>query len=217
MSELRFRPILARAVDLAVALAGLVTLAPLLAFAALWIACEDGTPVFFRQIRVGRRGRPFEILKFRTMCAASDGPAITVAGDRRVTRVGAWLRLFKIDELPQMVNVLRGEMSLIGPRPEVPEYVDLDTPVWQKVLAMRPGITDLASLAGRNEEEVLSPAADPDAYYRAVILPEKLQLNLRYQRTRTWWRDLKLLWMTAWYSLFPRTFDRERVIRSLGD
>jgi lipopolysaccharide/colanic/teichoic acid biosynthesis glycosyltransferase len=198
---------LMRLLDVAGALVAVVVLAPLFAIAALLILAGDGQPILFRQNRIGKRGEPFLILKFRTMREGNGGLAITTPCDRRVTGVGAWLRALKIDELPQLLNVLRGEMSLIGPRPEVPEYVALDDDLWQRVLEVSPGITDLASLAFRNE---------PDAYYRSVIRPEKLRLNLHYQRSRSLPRDLRLLWMTARYSFFPRGFDRDRIMRSLG-
>jgi lipopolysaccharide/colanic/teichoic acid biosynthesis glycosyltransferase len=203
-----------RLFDVGGALAALILLSPLFAFAILSVLAGDGRPVFFRQRRVGRNGEPFLILKFRTMQVAADGRNLTVSGDGRVTRTGAWLRKRKLDELPQLINVLRGDMSLIGPRPEVPEYVEPGDTMWCAVLRRRPGITDLASLLYRDEEELLGPAADPDAYYRASILPAKLGLNLRYQQSRSLARDLKLLWMTAWYSFFPAAFDRERVLRT---
>ena len=205
-----------RLLDVTGALIALVVLAPLFALATLLILLSDGRPLLFRQRRIGKNGEPFLILKFRTMAAGSGGPAITTSDDGRVTRAGAWLRTLKIDELPQLVNVVLGEMSLIGPRPEVPEYVEFDDHRWRTVLAVRPGITDLASLAFRNEEAILGPATDPEAYYRSVILPEKLRLNLLYQQSRTHLRDFKLLWMTARYSFFPRGFDRDRIMRSLG-
>ena len=134
---------------------------------AILILLSDGRPVFFRQKRVGRHGELFDILKFRTMEIESGGPAITAAGDRRVTLVGAKLRRYKLDELPQFFCVLRGHMSLIGPRPEVPEYVEPADDLWETVLQMRPGITDLASLAYRNEEAMLALADDPEALYRS--------------------------------------------------
>jgi lipopolysaccharide/colanic/teichoic acid biosynthesis glycosyltransferase len=205
-----------RLLDAAGALAALILLAPLLAIATLLILIGDGLPILFRQTRIGKNGEPFLILKFRTMRTGCGGLAITARGDRRVTRVGAWLRRLKIDELPQLINVLQGDMSLIGPRPEVPEYVEFADDRWRKVLELRPGITDLASLAFRNEETIIDPAADPDTYYRSVILPEKLRLNLQYQRFRSLPRDLKLLWMTARYSFYPQGFDRDRIIRSFG-
>ena len=202
-----------RLLDFSFALAGIVLLSPLLAAIALLIAWREGRPVLFRQTRVGRRGRPFEIRKFRTMRAASDGGPITAAGDRRVFRVGARLRRYKLDELPQLFNVLKGEMSLIGPRPEVPAFVKLDSAIWQRVLESRPGITDLASLVYRNEEELLGTVGDPEAYYRTTILPAKLALNLHYMKTRSFRLDLKLLWLTLRYSLVPAGFDAQRIVK----
>ena len=148
---------------------------------ALLIRIEDGGPVFFRQTRVGRNGRFFQLLKFRSMRVNSPGTSITAATDTRITRVGRVLRHYKLDELPQLWNVLTRDMSLIGPRPEVPEYVDLNDSTWRDVLGFRPGITDLASLIYRDEEQVLARGSnDLDRYYREVILPEKLSLNLQY-------------------------------------
>lgn len=205
---------LPRFLDIVIALAAVLLLAPVFAVTALLIAAEDGQPILFRQKRIGRNGEPFHILKFRTMRAGAKGPAITAQRDPRVTRVGAQLRALKIDELPQLINVLRGDMSLIGPRPEVPEYVKLDDGLWQKVLDVRPGITDLASLALRDEEAILSSASDCDAYYRSVILPDKLRVNLDYQQTRCLASDLKLLWMTARYSFYRRGFERDRILKA---
>lgn len=207
---------LPRLLDGALALAALLLLAPVFGLVALLILLEAGPPIFFLQWRVGRGGEPFRILKFRTMRSGSDGPAITARHDPRITRVGAWLRALKIDELPQLFNVLNGTMSLIGPRPEVPEYVHYNEDLWRSVLAWTPGITDLASLAYRDEEAILAGAPDRDAYYRAVVLPEKLRLNVQYQQSRCLASDLKLLWMTARYSFFPRGFDRDRILRTLG-
>jgi lipopolysaccharide/colanic/teichoic acid biosynthesis glycosyltransferase len=207
---------LTRALDIVGSLGALILLSPLLLITAILILVCDGRPVLFRQTRVGRKGSPFRILKFRTMRGGSPGCAITALYDSRITRIGGWLRKHKIDELPQLWNVLRGDMSLIGPRPEVPEFVEFSDTQWRDVLEVRPGVTDLASLAFRNEESLFSPVADPEVYYRSVILPQKLHLNLRYQRSRSFLRDLKLLWMTARYSFFPRGFDRDRILRSLG-
>lgn len=205
---------LVRWFDIGGALFAVIVLAPVLMLVGLAILIDDGLPLLYRQKRVGRNGAPFDILKFRTMRVAEDGPAITVAGDCRITKVGVRLRKYKLDELPQFLSVLRGDMSLIGPRPEVPEYVEPEDLLWQTVLQVRPGITDLASLAYRNEEELLLPAADPDAYYRSSVLPEKLRLNIQYQRSRSLTRDFKLLWLTARYSFYPRGFDRDRIMRS---
>ena len=205
-----------RLLDAALALAGIVVFGPLFAAAAALILAEDGPPVLFRQWRIGRRGIPFRILKFRTMRSGTDGPSITARGDPRITRTGAWLRAFKLDELPQLLNVLSGSMSLIGPRPEVPEYVRPEDEHWRRVLEFRPGITDLASLAYRDEESILAGCSDRDTYYRCILLPEKLRLNIEYQESRCFTTDLKLLWMTARYSVLPRGFSRERVLTSLA-
>jgi lipopolysaccharide/colanic/teichoic acid biosynthesis glycosyltransferase len=213
----RMKPAISRLMDIVAALAGLILLALVFGLLAVIILMDDGRPIFFRQARVGRNGRPFLILKFRTMRTGTGAwPAITVAGDPRVSRAGRWLRKYKLDELPQFLNVLRGEMGVIGPRPEVPEYVVLEDPLWRRVLRSRPGITDLATLVYRDEEDVLRPAADTDEYYRSTILPAKLRLNVRYQASRSLRRDFKLLWLTVRYSMFPRGFDRGRILRSLG-
>ena len=203
-----------RLFDVICAAAGLPVLSPLLGLIALLIVCEDGRPVLFRQKRVGRGGNYFQILKFRTMRENSSGALITAAGDSRVTRAGHWLRRFKLDELPQLFNVLCGEMSLIGPRPEVPEFVQMEDPRWQAVLSVRPGITDLATLVCRDEERMLGAQANPTECYRETILPAKLRLNLEYQGSRTFARDLLLLVLTIRYSLFPMGFDPVRLRQS---
>ena len=205
-----------RLFDLTCAAAGMLVLLPVLAALALVILFDDGRPVFFRQTRVGRKGKPFRIWKFRTMRAHSRGSVITAAGDRRITRVGAVLRRFKLDELPQLFNVLNGDMSLVGPRPEVPEYVELETPVWQAVLQVRPGVTDLATLLYRDEEQLLGSSGDPAALYREKVLPAKLALNLCYLRSRSFLRDLRLILLTIRYSLFPRQFNPDLIKRTLG-
>ena len=206
--------VLRRILDTAISAIVVVTLAPLFAVLALLILFEDGRPVFFVQKRVGVGGQPFRILKFRTMKSGASGRLITAAGDSRITRVGAFLMKFKLDEFAQFLNVLRGDMSICGPRPEVPRYVDLYDPLWRAVLLERPGITDPASLVYRHEEEVLSRAADPERAYRESILPEKLRLSARYLRTRTLWSDLKLIALTARCSLSSRPSDR-RLIEQL--
>jgi len=208
------RAVIERLMDVAFAWMGLVLLAPVFAVLALVILLDDGRPLFFKQTRVGRHGRPFVIWKFRTMWTGVHGCSITAAGDHRVTRTGNWLRKFKLDELPQLLNVLKGDMSLIGPRPEVPEYVQLDNPQWQAVLQVRPGITDLATLICRDEEKVLGAASDPSSFYRDVVLPAKLAMNLQYQRSRSLLRDLKLILLTVRYSLLPRSFAPDRVARA---
>jgi len=212
----RLRTGIERLVEVTCTAAGLMLLAPVLAVLALLILWDDGPPVLFSQKRVGRKGKLFRIWKFRTMRSDAPGSAITASGDRRVTRTGAWLRKFKLDELPQLLNVLKGDMSLIGPRPEVPEYVQLDSPLWQAVLQVRPGITDLATLLHRDEEQILGASTDPNAFYRESILPSKLRLNLAYLRARSSWRDLNLIFLTLRYSLFPERFDRNHVRKILG-
>jgi lipopolysaccharide/colanic/teichoic acid biosynthesis glycosyltransferase len=198
------------------AAAGLLFLLPVMAVLAAAILLDDGWPVFFGQTRVGKRGKPFRIWKFRTMRAGSRGNAITAAGDRRITRSGAVLRRLKLDELPQLFNVLTGDMSLVGPRPEVPEYVQLEAPIWQAVLLVRPGVTDLASLLYRDEEQLLGAAPDPNALYRETVLPAKLALNLGYLQSRSFWRDLKLILLSIRYSLFPKRFDADLIKRTVG-
>ncbi len=205
-----------RLFDFFCAAVGLVVLTPVFAVVALIVRWCDGAPVFFSQTRVGRKGRPFRIWKFRTMRTCTQGSAITAAGDSRVTRTGAVLRKYKIDELPQLFNVLKGEMSLVGPRPEVPEYVQREALIWQSVLQVRPGITDLASLTYRNEEEALGRSADADAFYREQVLPAKLRLNLEYLRTRSLRQDLALIWLTIRYCLRPDELDPHRIQKTFG-
>ncbi len=177
--------------DFSAAAIGLAVLLLPLAALALAILIADGTPVFFRQQRVGRHGRLFRICKFRTMTSRmmSDS-TITVSGDTRVTRLGKILRRFKLDELPQLFNVLAGEMSLVGPRPDVPGYADRLRGNDARVLELRPGITGPATLAFRNEEELLARAADPKRYNDEVVFPEKVRLNLMYHDTQGFAADI---------------------------
>ena len=212
----RVRQLLYRLFDMTCAAVGLLVLLPALAALVAVILVDDGPPVFFSQTRVGKKGRPFRIWKFRTMRAGSHGSVITAAGDERVTRAGAVLRRFKLDELPQLFNVLKGDMSLVGPRPEVPEYVQLEAPIWQAILQVRPGVTDLASLLYRDEEKLLGTSCDPNHVYRASVLPAKLILNLAYLRYRSFSRDLRLILLTIYYCLFPKQFDPDHIKRTLG-
>jgi lipopolysaccharide/colanic/teichoic acid biosynthesis glycosyltransferase len=186
------------------AAAGLAALSPLLAVLAVAVWLETGRPVLFRHRRVGQGGRTFELLKFRSMVVNHGGPSITRSGEARITRVGRFLRRWKLDELPQLVNVLRGEMSLVGPRPEVPEYVDLGDPLWQRVLRARPGITDPASVEFRNEEELLAGVEDLDGYYRKVLLPRKLELSAAYLERRSFGSDVAMLFRTVAASWLSR-------------
>lgn len=187
-----------RACDLFGAVAGLVILSPLLVAIGVAIALADGRPVFFRQERVGRGGRMFRMWKFRTMVVQAErmGALLTASGDSRVTRVGRWLRRHKLDELPQLLNVVRGEMSLVGPRPEVPRYVALYTPAQREVLALVPGITDPASIRYADEGVLLAGAADPERLYVEELMPEKIRLNLEYARGATPLTDLAAIGAT---------------------
>ena len=188
-----------RLFDLVCASTGLALLSPLFLCIAAVIYLEDSRPVFFRQWRVGRYGRPFRMWKFRTMVVDADrqGRQITVGRDPRITRIGHWLRRFKLDELPQLLNVMTGEMSLVGPRPEVQRYVDLYTPAQRTVLDLVPGITDPASIAYRNESELLANAEDPERYYIDKIMPEKIRINLEYAARRSFWSDLVIVLRTV--------------------
>jgi lipopolysaccharide/colanic/teichoic acid biosynthesis glycosyltransferase len=188
-----------RLFDLILAGLGLLLLSPLLAAIALAIKLDSRGPVFFRQVRVGRHGREFRIHKFRTMVVNDDvrGQQITVGADPRITRVGAWLRRTKLDELAQLFDVLQGTMSLVGPRPEVPRYVALyPAKLREQVLSVRPGITDLASLTYRHESELLARAADPEREYIEVVMPAKLRLAARYARSASLRTDLAILYQT---------------------
>ena len=198
-----------RLFDVLGAAAGLLLLSPLLVLIAVAIKLDTPGPVFYRQERVGRRGVPFRIFKFRTMVAVQPGGAaqITVAGDARITRTGTWLRRSKLDELPQLIDVLRGTMSLVGPRPEVPRYVAHYPPAWrERVLSVRPGITDFASVHYRAEGELLAQADDPEREYLDVILPSKLRYALHYVDNLGVADDLRVLGLTL-RTVFIPSFD----------
>jgi lipopolysaccharide/colanic/teichoic acid biosynthesis glycosyltransferase len=184
-----------RAFDLVAASIGLLLLAPLFVVLALWVRLDSPGPVFYRQQRVGRGGMLFRIFKFRTMVVRpSDGRQITVGRDPRVTRAGHFLRKSKLDELPQLLNVIQGSMSLVGPRPEVPRYVACYPPeVRALVLSVAPGITDWASILYKEESEILGRAADPEQAYVEKILPAKLEYYVRYVRERSLWVDLRII------------------------
>ena len=179
---------------------GLLVLSPLFAVVAVWIKLDSPGPVFYRQIRVGRNNRDFRLFKFRSMRVGSDSKGlITVGGhDPRVTRSGYFIRKYKLDELPQLINVLIGDMSLVGPRPEVRKYVDMYTPEQLHVLDVRPGITSLASIRYRNENELLDRAEDPDRCYVEEVMPDKLRIDLEYVADRSFAYDLKLIFRTFW-------------------
>ena len=174
---------------------GLVCLSPLFAIVALWIKIDSPGPVFFRQDRVGRNGKHFRIMKFRSMRVGSDaGSQITIGNnDNRITKSGHVIRRLKIDELPQLINVLVGDMSFVGPRPEVSRYVRMYTEEQRRVLTMRPGITDPASIKYRNENEILGTVDNPEKYYISVIMPDKLSINLQYVDNHSLIGDIKII------------------------
>lgn len=213
---IRLSPAVQRFFDTVCSAAGLLFIAPVLAGIALVIMLDDGLPVFFTQTRVGRKGKPFRIWKFRTMRCGSHGSVITAAGDDRITRAGARLRKYKLDELPQLFNVFKGDMSLVGPRPEVPEHVRVEAAEWQTVLHVRPGITDLATLVYRDEELILGASGDPDTLYRESVLPAKLLLNIAYLVSRSFLLDLKLIFLTIRSSFFAESINPEIIMRMFG-
>jgi lipopolysaccharide/colanic/teichoic acid biosynthesis glycosyltransferase len=189
-----------RLFDVLLSALGLLILFPLILAIAVAVRVDSPGPAVFRQVRVGRGGRPFRMLKFRSMTTAQapGAPLITAADDARVTRIGALLRRTKLDELPQLVNVLMGEMSFVGPRPELATYVALYPPQLREViLSVRPGITDEASIQFSNESELLAGAADPESCYLEEILPRKLELYASYVRQRTFGGDLRILLRTV--------------------
>ena len=177
---------------------GLIVLSPLFLVLAIWIKCDSKGPVFYRQVRVGYRNKDFRIFKFRSMRVGADkGSLVTIGGhDPRITRSGYFIRKFKLDELPQLINVFVGDMSLVGPRPEVRHYVDYWTPEQMHVLDVRPGITDPASIKFRNENELMEQAEDPEKYYIEVIMQEKIKLYLEYVEKHSFLYDFGLILKT---------------------
>ena len=179
---------------------GLLVLSPLFLILAIWIKLDSKGPVFYRQVRVGKDNEDFRIFKFRSMRVGSDkGSLVTIGGrDPRITRSGYIIRKLKLDELPQLINVFVGDMSLVGPRPEVRHYVDYWTPEQMHVLDVRPGITDPGSIKFRNENELMEQAEDPEDYYINVIMQEKLKLYLDYVEHHSFWGDIGLIFKTFW-------------------
>lgn len=180
--------------DVLVAGAALVAATPVIGLLGIAIAITSGRPIFFRQRRVGRGFQPFTMIKLRTMRRANDGPKVTHKGDDRITSLGRFLRATKLDELPTLLNVVRGDMALVGPRPEVPEYVNTSNALWQKVLSVRPGITDPVTIALRNEEELLAAAPeDTETYYLSKLQPLKLRGYVEYLEHRSVRSDVGVL------------------------
>ena len=185
---------------------GLIVLSPLFLILAIWIKLDSKGPVFYRQVRVGYKNKDFRIFKFRSMKVGADkGSLVTIGGhDPRVTRSGYFIRKFKFDELPQLINVFLGDMSLVGPRPEVRHYVDYWTPEQMHVLDVRPGITDPASIKFRNENELMEKAEDPEKYYIEVIMQEKIKLYLEYVEKHSFLYDIGLIFKTFFVIISER-------------
>lgn len=197
-----------RTIDILFSIAILSATSPLIILIAILIKLDSQGPVFYRGIRVGRHGTLFRMFKFRTMVANADrigGPS-TAAEDPRITRVGRYLRKYNLDELPQLINVLKGEMSVVGPRPEVPQYVALFTEAEKAILSVRPGITDLATVWVRDEGKILQGSADPEQAYMEKIWPEKHRLALEYVKHHSPWVDIKIMLMTFKVHLIDRWF-----------
>lgn len=187
-----------RLFDIIASALGLIVLSPLFLVLAVWIKVDSKGPVFYRQTRVGWHNKDFRIFKFRSMRVGADkGSLVTIGGrDPRITKSGYYIRKYKLDEFPQLINVLIGDMSLVGPRPEVRHYVDYWTPEQMRVLDVRPGITDPASIKFRNENELMAQADDPEQYYINVIMQEKLRLYLEYVDNQSFLYDLRLIFAT---------------------
>ena len=198
LKKRKLQLVLKRAMDIVISGGALLVLWPVLVLIALAIKIDDPGPVFYRQVRVGRNGEEFRIYKFRTMVVDADkkGLAITVGRDNRITRMGRILRKTKLDELAQLINVFTGEMSFVGPRPEVPKYVNMYTPYQRQVLLVRPGITDYASIAYRNENDLLAGTEDPEKMYIDVIMPDKIELNMKYLHEISPLADIRLILST---------------------
>jgi lipopolysaccharide/colanic/teichoic acid biosynthesis glycosyltransferase len=195
-----------RLFDIAASMIGLVLLSPVLFVAAVLVKISDGGPVLFRQTRMGRDFRPFQLLKFRTMIVDADhaGPPVTADGDPRITPIGRALRKTKLDELPQLVNVFKGDMSIVGPRPEVPKYVEMfRNGHYNAILQVRPGITDYAAIAFRDEESVLGTFDSPEEGYVQEVLPRKIELYEQYLREIRFATDIKLVLLTLWRIVRP--------------
>jgi len=188
-----------RLIDFIISFVGLIVISPILLVTTLLIRITSGSPVFYRQDRVGLNGKTFKLYKFRTMVADADkiGTAVTAKNDPRITPLGGFLRRFKLDELPQLINVLKGDMSFVGPRPDVPGFADKLQGEDRIILTVRPGITGPATLKYRNEEALLASQADPDKYNAEVIYPDKVRLNREYVKNQSFLGDMKYLLMTV--------------------
>lgn len=198
LQKKKFNMIFKRIFDIGASFFGLVILSPILLLIAIFIKIDSKGPVFFKQQRVGKNKKVFEIYKFRTMVTDAEkiGKQITIGNDSRITNVGKFIRKCKLDELPQLLNVLRGEMSLVGPRPEVPRYVDLYDEYQEQILLVKPGITDYASIEFRNENEILGGSINPEKTYISEVMPVKIDLNLKYIKKISLIEDVHLILKT---------------------
>ena len=195
---------LPRALEVVIALLGLIAISPVMLIAALAIAVTSPGPILFRQQRMGRNGQLFTLYKLRTMCLIHSGPQVTSNGDCRITAAGRILRHSKLDEAPELWNVVKGDMALVGPRPEVPAYVDLKNGLWRQVLEARPGLTDPVTLVLRNEGLLLSSVAEPEKFYLQYLQPYKLRGYIAYLERCSWRSDLAVLWQTIVAVIMPR-------------
>ncbi|MBX0313159.1 MAG: sugar transferase [Sulfurihydrogenibium sp.] len=189
-----------RIFDVTASIIGLIVLLPLFIIIAILIKLNDKGPIFYKQKRIGQNFKPFELLKFRTMVVNADkiGPAVTKDGDPRITKIGKFLRKTKLDELPQLWNVIRGDMSIVGPRPEVEKYIQYYKDDYKEILKVKPGITDYATIKFRNEEEILSKYDDTESAYIKYVLPEKIKLYKTYIKEISFFTDLKIIFWTLW-------------------
>jgi lipopolysaccharide/colanic/teichoic acid biosynthesis glycosyltransferase len=194
-----------RIIEVPVAFGGLIILAPVLVFCAILIKITSVGPVLFRQKRVGLRGEEFTLYKFRTMRAESSGPLVTASSDQRITSIGRMLRFTKLDELPELWNIIKGEMSFVGPRPEVPPLVNLASFTWQEILSVRPGITDPVTLRFRNEEALLNQNENPERFYQEVVQPYKMKGYAKFIKEKGFLSDLKIILQTIKVVLFPNS------------
>jgi len=194
-----------RTIQVMLAVGGLLLLLPLLVCVAILIKISSSGPILFCQRRVGRNGREFTLYKLRTMSVKQSGPLVTAATDSRITPLGKWLRKSKIDELPELWNIVIGDMSFVGPRPEVCKLVNYDNPMWREVLQVRPGITDPVTLKFRNEEVLLAKVFDKEAYYMEVVQPYKLKGYVNFLRKKSWKTDVKIIAQTFKAIVLPRT------------
>ncbi len=202
-----------RLLDITCSVAGLLLLSPLMIPIAILIRLEDGGPIFYKGERVGRNGNLFKMFKFRSMVVNADklGPSSTSAEDPRITRIGHFLRKYKLDELPQLLNVLRGDMSIVGPRPEVKYFTDMYTEDEMIILSVKPGITDWASIWNCDEGSILAGSRDPDRAYFELIRPTKLALQMKYVKERSFWVDLKIILLTLLAVIKPEA----KIIREI--